>query len=101
MADADDDADNDAFAKKAQGVVDQIAPLLFGHGSAMQGNVIAMLMGMWLAGHHIVPRKGEDAKEAVEAERALRARLMVVQTRAAFAYAADQDLTRDEKEAKQ
>lgn len=101
MADLNADLSNDDFAKKAQEVVNQIAPLLFGHGSALQGNVLAMLMGMWLAGHHIVPMKGEDAKEAVKAERDLRSKLMVVQTRAAFAYAADQDLTRDEKEAKE
>ncbi len=59
-----------------------------------------MLMGMWLAGHHIVLKKGESEEARLKAERDLRAKLMVVQTHAAFTYAADQDLTRDEKEAK-
>src|SRR5258708_36869042 len=100
MADLKDDLDNDAFAKKAQEIVDQIAPLLFGHGSALQGNVIAMLMGMWLAGHHLVLKKGESEEARPKAERDLRAKLMVVQTHAAFTYAAHQEPTRGEKEAK-
>jgi hypothetical protein len=90
--------ETEAQAKLAQATFDKIAPILFGMGSAMQGNIIAMLLGMWLSGHHVVPTKSQNKKEAIKAERDLRSRLMMVTTRAAFAYAADQDQTRDGKQ---
>jgi hypothetical protein len=78
-----------------------IRPHLRGKSSVLQGNIIAMLLGAWVAGHYLVPTKGQSEKKRVESERALRSRLMIATTHAAFAYARDQDQIRAEQEKKE
>lgn len=69
----------------ARALHDRMAPMLIGASSPIQGNVIAMLLGSWIAGHRAeVPN---DPEKTLEATRALRARLMMVETRMAFGYA--------------
>ena len=76
---------------------DKIAPMLVGVASPIQGNLLAMLLGTWLAGHSYTPTKSMDADEALQETRAMRARLMVLTTNAAFAYASPNN-RREEKE---
>jgi hypothetical protein len=66
------------------------------HGSPIQGNAIAMLLGTWLAGHTAF---GKDGKVDWEKTREIRSNMMVLTTKAAFAYAADRD-EQSSKEAK-
>ena len=66
---------------------DKIAPMLVGVPSPIQGNLLAMLLGTWLAGHSYTPTKTMNAEEALKETHAMRARLMVVTTNAAFVYA--------------
>jgi hypothetical protein len=41
----------DSDAKLAQRLINEIAPMLHGHGPAVQSAVLADLFAMWLAGH--------------------------------------------------
>jgi hypothetical protein len=78
-------------AQQTQELFDKIAPILVGVDPGVQGNVISMLLGTWLAGHIVHATKDLNAKEALKHQRDLRARLTMITTRAAFQHAAVQD----------
>lgn len=94
MANGEEKRKAHADAQKAQELFEKIAPILFPHSAPIQGNVLSMLLGTWLAGHIVHPSEEMDADEALMEQRAMRARLMVVTTNAAFAHAGAQDLQR-------
>jgi hypothetical protein len=83
-------------SQRAIALYNSIAPLLAGHGSAIQGNAIAMMLAQWLAGHFAL---GKDGKPDWEKTREIRGNMMVLTTKAGFAYAADLDQQRSSKEA--
>jgi hypothetical protein len=78
-------------AQQTQELFNQIAPMLVGIDAGVQGNVISMLLGAWLAGHRVVPGDKLDAEKALKAQRDMRARLTMITTKAAFQHAALQD----------
>jgi hypothetical protein len=47
-------------------IIDQIRPLLAGHAPEVQGAVLADLLALWLAGHHVAG--DEDATRKMHAE---------------------------------
>ena len=73
-----------------------LAPLMAEHGSPIQGNAISMLLGTWLSGHKVF---GKDGKVDWEKTREIRSNMMVLTTKAGFAYAADRDQQQSSKEA--
>lgn len=81
-------------AQQTQELFNQIAPFLVGVDAGVQGNVISMLLGTWLAGHRVVPSGKLDAKAALKAQRDLRAQLTMITTKAAFQHADLQDKQR-------
>jgi hypothetical protein len=42
------------YLAEVQKMVEQIRPILGGHPAAVQGAVLADLLAIWLAGHHVV-----------------------------------------------
>lgn len=74
--------------QRAFALYDRLAPLMAGQGSPIQGNAIAMLLGVWLHGHRALAKDGSTDWEKT---REIRSNLMVLTTRAGFAYAADRD----------
>jgi hypothetical protein len=90
MAD-DDKALTHKQAQEAQELFSAIAPLFIGFDSGVQGNVLSMLLGVWLAGHRIVDTEGGHEELALQATRDLRARMLAITTQAAFQHVAIQD----------
>jgi hypothetical protein len=82
-------------AQEAQELFMAMAPMMFGHDPGVQGNVLSMLLGTWLAGHFVTH---EDEAKAIDETRKIRARLLTITTRAAFLHAASQDQQRDKPE---
>jgi hypothetical protein len=83
-------------SRRALELYGKIAPLLAGQGSAIQGNAIAMMLGQWLHGHFAL---GGNGKPDIDKTREIRGNMMVLTTKAGFAYAADLDQQRSSKEA--
>ena len=81
--------------QRAFALYDSLAPLMRGYVSPIQGNAIAMLLGAWLSGHKAL---GKDGKVDWEKTREIRGNLMVLTTKAGFAYAADRDQSSKEAE---
>jgi hypothetical protein len=90
MAD-DDKALTHKQAQEAQELFNAIAPLLIGFDSGVQGNVLAMLLGAWLAGFRMFDKTGENEELALQATRDLRARMLAITTQSAFQHVAIQD----------
>jgi hypothetical protein len=86
---------NHKQAQQAQELFSAIAPLFIGFDNGVQGNVLSMLLGVWLAGHRIVDHTGENEDLALQATRDLRARMLTITTQAAFAHVAAQDAQRN------
>jgi hypothetical protein len=81
--------------QRVMALYEWIAPIFEGSGSAIQGNVIAMLLGTWLHGHRAIDGKGSVDWEKT---REIRGNLMVLTTKAGFAYANDRDRSLKEAE---
>jgi hypothetical protein len=81
--------------QRATQLYERIAPLMTGVPAAIQGNVIAMMMGTFLHGHSV---HGKDGKIDIEKTKDLRSRIMIVNTHAAFAYVAASDQSSKEAE---
>jgi hypothetical protein len=58
-------SESERAAAEAKGdeLLDRIRPLLGGHHPAVQGYVVADLVAMWIAGHHVDVRDEIRAKQ--------------------------------------
>ena len=82
-------------AQQAIALYLRLAPIMAGQASPIQGNAISMLLGTWLAGHVATDK---DGKPDWEKTREIRSNMMVLTTKAGFAYAADRDQSSKEAE---